>query len=62
MDLKMTLAYLDPGTGSLIMQAVLGGIAGLAVFFKATGRRIFGRNKPQTDQQNAGESVPAADD
>ena len=27
-------AYLDPGTGSLLLQGLLGGIAGAAVFIK----------------------------
>lgn len=26
------LAYFDPGNGSLLMQALVGGVAGLAVF------------------------------
>ena len=33
-------AYLDPGSGTLILQAVLGGIAGVAVFFKTFGKRF----------------------
>jgi hypothetical protein len=28
------LAYFDPGSGSLLMQAIVGGAAGLAVFGK----------------------------
>lgn len=28
------LAYLDPGTGSLLLQAIVGGSAGLIVFFR----------------------------
>jgi hypothetical protein len=31
----MFLAYLDAGSGSLILQAILGGAAGIAVAFKA---------------------------
>ena len=34
------LAYLDPGTGSVILQALLGGIAGVAVTLKLFGRRV----------------------
>ena len=37
------LAYLDPGSGTLIVQALLGGIAGVTVLFKTMGRRLFGR-------------------
>ena len=39
----MILGYLDPGTGSLIIQTVLGGAAGLAVLFKSTKRRLADR-------------------
>ncbi|MGE5195372.1 MAG: hypothetical protein ACM3U2_23000 [Deltaproteobacteria bacterium] len=28
------LAYFDPGSGSLLLQTILGGSAGLFVFFK----------------------------
>ncbi len=37
----LIVGYLDAGTGSLILQTVLGGAAGLAVFFKTAGRRFF---------------------
>ena len=30
----LNLAYLDPGTGSLLLQALVGGSAGLIVFAK----------------------------
>ena len=33
-------AYLDPATGSIILQIVLGGIAGLGVFGKLFWHRI----------------------
>jgi hypothetical protein len=36
------LAYLDPGTGSMLLQALLGGAAGVAVAVKLFGRRVFG--------------------
>jgi hypothetical protein len=39
----MILGYLDAGTGSLILQTVLGGAAGVAVLLKSTGRRFFKR-------------------
>ena len=35
------MAYLDPGSGSMILQAVLGGVAGLVVALKMFGRRLF---------------------
>jgi hypothetical protein len=33
------LAYLDPGSGSLLLQALVGGVAGAAVFAKMYWRR-----------------------
>lgn len=38
------IGYLDPGTGTLIVQAVLGGAAGAAVLLKSKGRRLFKRS------------------
>jgi hypothetical protein len=40
-------AYLDPGTGTIIVQAVLGGVAGVAVLFKTVGGKF--RRKSKTD-------------
>jgi hypothetical protein len=34
-------AYLDPGSGSMLLQMLLGGIAGVAVSIKMFGKRIF---------------------
>ncbi|MCY3778108.1 MAG: hypothetical protein OXH11_19195 [Candidatus Aminicenantes bacterium] len=34
------LAYLDPGSGSLFLQLLLGGIAGVAVLGKVVWHRI----------------------
>jgi hypothetical protein len=36
------LAYLDAASGSLIVQAIVAGAAGAAVFFKLGWRRITG--------------------
>ena len=40
-------AYIDPGTGSILLQTLLGGVAGLVVFFKTTGRRLFRRQRDE---------------
>lgn len=53
------LAYLDPGTGGLIVQAVLGGVAGIAVAAKAYGRRFTRRRGQSDDQATETEPVPA---
>jgi len=41
-------AYLDPGTGTIIVQAVLGGVAGVAVLFKTVGGKF--RRKGNVDE------------
>lgn len=39
----MIFGYLDAGSGSLILQAILGGAAGIAVAFKAWRARLMGK-------------------
>ena len=34
---RARLAYLDPGTGSMILQVLLGGVAGVALAGRSTG-------------------------
>jgi len=43
--MRPTFAYIDPAAGSLILQALVGGVAGAAVFFRARIRRMFGRGE-----------------
>ncbi|QDY09133.1 hypothetical protein FJK98_19860 [Micromonospora sp. HM134] len=43
----MHLAYLDAGSGSLIVQAVVGGTAGAAVAAKLYWRRVAARFRRQ---------------
>jgi hypothetical protein len=48
----VTIAYLDPGSGSLIISAVVGGAAGAAVAVKQVRTRVTGvfkRKGKQTD-------------
>jgi hypothetical protein len=51
----MTLAYLDPGSGSLIASALVGGVAAAGVAAKQARYRLtsgFGRKrKQQVDQE-----------
>jgi len=35
------LAYLDPGSGSMLLQVLLGGVAGVAVAIKMFGKRVW---------------------
>ena len=55
-------AYLDPGTGSLILQILLGGIAGLVVAIKLYWHRFLalcGRQVQESNQLSHRRSVEA---
>jgi hypothetical protein len=48
-------AYLDPAAGSLILQIILGGVAGLIVLLKLYWQRLrgfFGFAKEESDQKD----------
>jgi hypothetical protein len=51
----MKLAYLDAASGSMIVQAIVAGVAGVAVFAKLFWRRLTSpfRRKPATTQARA---------
>ena len=51
-------AYLDPGTGSLILQVIVGGVLGVGVLVKAYWKKIVGlfsknKNVIKEDKQSA---------
>ncbi|MDG4831285.1 hypothetical protein O7627_18470 [Solwaraspora sp. WMMD1047] len=48
----MDVAYLDAGSGSLIVQAVIGGVAGVAVAAKLYWRRLTGRFRKQSAEKD----------
>ena len=56
---RILIAYLDPGTGSVILQAILGGVAGLALTAKLWWGRVVSifRRDPQTDPQTDAEET-----
>ena len=43
-------AYIDAGTGSLLVQMLAGGAAGIFAFFKYRGMRFLGRTDEAVDQ------------
>ena len=53
----MIFAYLDPATGSLLLQALLGGFAGIAVAYKAWRARIAGKAAAAAAKDGETESV-----
>jgi hypothetical protein len=60
----MTLAYLDPGSGSLIASALVGGVAAAGVAAKQARARFsagFGRKRRQETQLSADADAAGAD-
>ena len=51
------LSYLDAGTGSMIVAALSGGVAGIAVLLRMYGNRVLGvfskRHRVQADEAKA---------
>lgn len=46
MNTALTLAYLDPGTGSMLLQAIVGGSAGIMVLVRHFWRTVRVQRKP----------------
>ena len=58
------LAYLDPGTGSMVLQMLVGGVLGGALLIKLQWRRIVrfvSRKKPDSEPGEVQEDVSASD-
>ena len=53
----MILGYLDPGSGSLILQAVLGGVAGVGVAFRAFRQRMKRRRQGESEVTDPAEEA-----
>jgi hypothetical protein len=52
----MNLGYIDPGSGSMILQVILGGLAAAAVFLKMFWHRVLlllRIRKPQGAERDA---------
>ncbi len=55
MKSTLLLAYLDPGTGSIIIQAVVGGVLGGMLVIKLFWKKIvsfFKGGNPQTESRS----------
>jgi hypothetical protein len=50
------LAYLDPGSGSLLVQAVVGGAAAVGVLAKLYWRRIRSAFRGDREREQPGEN------
>jgi hypothetical protein len=52
------LAYIDPGTGTFILQMVMAGVVGVGLFFRNAFFKIFRRNKKDGDSEQSGPLKP----
>jgi hypothetical protein len=60
----MPLSYIDPGAGTIILQAVIAAVLGVLIFFRDTVKAMFrfvfpGRNTDEPAEKPAAE--PAAE-
>ncbi|ANW05326.1 hypothetical protein LMTR13_05760 [Bradyrhizobium icense] len=53
-------AYLDPGTGSIILQVLLGGIAGLVLAIKLYWHKFLSLSGLSSPARKSGRSEPNA--
>ena len=61
--MRTVFAYLDPGSGSMMLQVIAGGIAAAAVTLKVYWRRllVFLRiRKPEEETANASSTDPSS--
>jgi hypothetical protein len=56
------LAYIDPGSGSLILQVVIAGVVAIPFFLRSQIRRAVGKVKSAVGRGPASPASPAADD
>lgn len=56
----MFFAYLDAGSGSLLLQAVLGGIAGVVVAARAWKARVMGNQALGASEPSEGSDDESA--
>ena len=49
--MRLLFAYIDPGAGSLVIQAIIAGLVSIPFFFRNAIRSTFGRfrRKPSGD-------------
>ena len=48
-SMKFILLYLDPGSGAMIIQALIAGVVGVLMYFKNLKNRILGFFGKKTD-------------
>jgi hypothetical protein len=52
--MHLVFAYIDPGAGSLVIQAIIAGLVSIPFFFRNAIRRTFGRFRSKPSDGGAG--------
>jgi hypothetical protein len=61
--MRLLFAYIDPGAGSLVIQAIIAGLVSIPFFFRNAIRSTFGRfRKKSSDGSQAPTGSSAAED
>lgn len=58
--MELVFAYIDPGSGSLIIQALIAGIVAIPIFFRHQISRVVRTLRGRSDPGTAG-AAPADD-
>lgn len=61
--MHLVFAYIDPGAGSLVIQAIIAGLVSIPFFFRNAIRKTFGRFRSKsTDGASAGTGSSASEE
>jgi hypothetical protein len=61
--MRLVFAYIDPGAGSLVIQAIIAGLVSIPFFFRNAIRSTFGRfRRKPTDASSAATRSSAPED
>ena len=55
--LPLTAVYVDPGSGSMVLQLLLGGVSGVYVFFRLFKQKILGLFGIRSDAMQPAQAV-----
>lgn len=59
--MNMDLAYIDPGSGSILLQVLLAScVGGMAIFWSKI-KALFGRRKPEVHGEANGKKLPKSE-
>jgi hypothetical protein len=60
--MHLVFAYIDPGAGSLVIQAIIAGLVSIPFFFRNAIRKTFGRFQRKPDDGTAATGSSASAD